>query len=73
MPSALSQAVDFLASHAKSSHMATLGKEEVEDGLGALFNALHNLKDINNLARTLLDELERDGPHRGYQRTHPMD
>jgi hypothetical protein len=72
VPSALSQAVDFLASHANSSHLATLGKEEVEDGLGALFNALHNLKDINNIARKLLDELEREGPHGGYQRTHFM-
>ncbi|KAJ5378243.1 uncharacterized protein N7496_005652 [Penicillium cataractarum] len=70
VPSALSQAVEFLTSHANSPHMASMDGEEAGCGLGALFNALDNLKDINNLARELLDELQQEGLGPGHKRTN---
>jgi hypothetical protein len=72
VPSALSQAVEFLTSHVSSPHMVRMDGEEAGCGLGALFNALDNLKDINNLARELLDELEQEGLGPGYQQTNYM-
>lgn len=73
VPSALSQAVEFLTSHHNSPCMLTSGGGDTTDGLAALFNALDNLKDINNLARELLEELEQEGTCRGYNRANYMD
>ncbi|GLI79432.1 hypothetical protein PoHVEF18_007767 [Penicillium ochrochloron] len=72
VPSALSQAVEFLTSHTNSPCMVTSGGEDTADGLAALFNALDNLKDINNLARELLDELDQEGTGRGYKSANYM-
>lgn len=52
--------------------MLTSGGGDTTDGLAALFNALDNLKDINNLARELLEELEQEGTCRGYNRANYM-
>lgn len=72
VPSALSQAVEFLTSHSNPPCMVTTGGEETDDSLATLFNALDNLKDTNNLAQELLAELKQEGPVRGHRRTNYM-
>ncbi|KAJ5140774.1 hypothetical protein N7448_004182 [Penicillium atrosanguineum] len=70
VPSALSRAVDFLNTHTKSPYMTGIDGEDVGASLGALFNALENLKDLNNLAREILDELEPESPTLGHEESH---
>jgi hypothetical protein len=40
--------------------MTSIDGEQVENSLGALLNALQNLKEVNNLAREIVDELEQE-------------
>jgi hypothetical protein len=52
--------------------MASIDGEDAGNGLSALFKALHNLKDVNNLARELLDELEQESPSLSNDESHFM-
>jgi hypothetical protein len=47
--------------------MTGVDGEDVGASLGVLFSALENLKDVNNLAKQILDELEPDTPTLGNE------
>ncbi|KAI1412492.1 fungal-specific transcription factor domain-containing protein [Hypoxylon sp. FL1857] len=59
LPNALSDAAAFLMAHAKTPDLANPNTEE-EDCVERLLGALRNLRDVNNLARDLLQKLEAD-------------
>ncbi|KAI1098446.1 fungal-specific transcription factor domain-containing protein [Jackrogersella minutella] len=62
LPNALSDAATFLMAHAKTPDFTTSSCER-DDFVEQLFDALRNLRDVNNLARDLLIKLEVDGLH----------